>query len=428
MKRNRRIHVVTMGCAKNIVDSEKLMAQLRRSDFDVTAQPEEAEIAVINTCGFIEAAKEESVNAIMEHVRRKGKGKLKKIYAIGCLTERYREDLKREIPELDGVFGSNGDPGFLRALGTGLRYELLGERVLTTPSHFAYLKISEGCDHPCSFCAIPLMRGKHVSRPSGDILQEARMLADQGVKELIIIGQDTTSYGKDLQGKPALSELLEKLADIPGIEWVRLMYAYPSQFPTDILPLLASHPRICRYLDLPLQHAADEILRSMRRGTSRRNLLELLQTIRSAVPNVALRTTVIVGYPGETEKEFEKLVEFVRDMRFARLGAFTYSREEGTAAWPLGDPVPRDEKERRRSIIMELQKEISDERNSSLVGSRVRVLIDRVEGELAIGRTEHDAPEIDNEVYVDGGGRLTPGIFCEAEIHDATEYDLYGRI
>lgn len=428
MKRNRRIHVVTMGCAKNIVDSEKLMAQLHRGDFDVTAQPEEAEIAVINTCGFIDAAKEESICAIMEHVRRKGKGKLKKVYAIGCLTERYRQDLKKEIPELDGVFGSNGDPGFLRALGTGLRHELLGERILTTPSHFAYLKISEGCDHPCSFCAIPLMRGKHVSRPWGDILDEATRLVEQGVKELIIIGQDTTSYGRDLYGKSSLAELLERLADIPGVEWVRLMYAFPSQFPTDILPLLASHPRVCKYLDLPLQHAADQILRSMRRGTSRRNLLELLQTVRTAVPGIALRTTVIVGYPGETEKEFEQLVDFVREMRFARLGVFTYSREEGTAAWPLGDPVPHDEKERRKSIIMEMQREISDDRNSSLIGSRARVLIDRVEGEFAVGRTEHDAPEIDNEVYVDRGGRLTPGVFCDAEIHDATEYDLYGRI
>jgi ribosomal protein S12 methylthiotransferase len=428
MRGKQRVHVITMGCAKNLVDSEKLMAQLRRNNVLVAGSPEDADIAIVNTCGFIEAAREESVGMIMDQVRYKRAGRLKKVYALGCLTERYRDELKREIPELDGVFGSNGDPGFLHALVGTPRDELPGERVLTTPSHYAYLKISEGCDHPCSFCAIPLMRGNYASRPSEDILREAKMLADQGVKELIVIGQDTTTYGVDLGGKPLIAALLERIAETPGIEWVRLMYAYPSRFPMEILRLLAKHPRMCKYLDLPVQHSADNILRSMQRGTSRRNLLELLHAIVSLVPGIALRTTLIVGYPGETEKEFEDLVAFVQEMRFSRLGVFTYSREEGTSAWSLGDPVPQPEKERRRSVIMEKQKEISDERNASLIGSKVRVLVDRMEGNFAIGRTECDAPEIDNEVYISNGSLLAPGIFCDVEIHDATEYDLYGRL
>jgi ribosomal protein S12 methylthiotransferase len=363
---------------------------------------------------------------IIEQVKRKGKGSLRKVYAMGCLTERYRRELTAEIPELDGIFGSNEIPDVVRSLGAEYRSELLGERMLSTPSHFAYLKISEGCDNPCSFCAIPLMRGRHVSRPVEEIIGEAESLAAKGVKELIVIGQDTTAYGLDLYEKRRIAALLPMIADIPGIAWVRLMYAYPAHFPPDLLEVIAGHPRVCRYLDMPVQHAADNVLKSMRRGISGKSMVDLIGRIRRA--GVALRTTLIVGYPGETAEDFALLESFVRETGFARLGVFTYSREEGTTAFPLGDPVPAEEKERRKGVIMELQKDISAERNEALVGSRLRVLIDRVEGGICVGRTEQDAPEIDNEVFVTGSGTLTPGTFSDVEIHDATEYDLYGRV
>ena len=374
----QKVHVITMGCVKNTVDSEKLMAQLRLNNCEIVPSIEEADVAVINTCGFIDAAKEESIDMIIEQVKRKGKGSLRKVYAMGCLTERYRQELTVEIPELDGIFGSNQIPDVVRSLGAEYRSELLGERMLTTPSHFAYLKISEGCDNHCSFCAIPLMRGRHVSRPVEEIISEAESLAAKGVKELIVIGQDTTAYGLDLYEKRRIAALLPMIADIPGIAWVRLMYAYPAHFPPDLLEVIAGHPRVCRYLDMPVQHAAENLLKSMRRGISRKSMLDLIGRIRSA--GVALRTTLIVGYPGETAEDFALLESFVRETGFARLGVFTYSREEGTTAFPLGDPVPAEEKERRKGIIMELQKDISAERNEALVGSRLRVLIDRVEG------------------------------------------------
>jgi ribosomal protein S12 methylthiotransferase len=424
--KKQKVHVITMGCVKNTVDSEKLMAQLRLNNFEIVPSIEGADVAVINTCGFIDAAKEESIDMIIEQVKRKGNGSLRKVYAMGCLTERYRQELTVEIPELDGIFGSNQIPDVVRSLGAEYRSELLGERMLSTPSHFAYLKISEGCDNPCSFCAIPLMRGRHVSRPVEEIIGEAESLAAKGVKELIVIGQDTTAYGLDLFGKRRIAALLPRIADIPGIAWVRLMYAYPAHFPPDLLDVLAGHPRVCRYLDLPVQHAADDVLKSMRRGITRRSLLDLIGRIRDA--GVALRTTLIVGYPGESAEDFALLESFVRETGFARLGVFTYSREEGTTAYPLGDPVPAEEKERRKGIIMEIQKGISCDRNEALVGSRLRVLIDRAEGGLYVGRTEQDAPEIDNEVFVSAPGPLTPGTFSDVEIHDATEYDLYGRL
>ena len=422
----QKVHVITMGCVKNTVDSEKLMAQLRLSNFEIVPSIEGADVAVINTCGFIDAAKEESIDMIIEQVKRKGSGSLRKVYAMGCLTERYRQELTVEIPELDGIFGSNQIPDVVRSLGAEYRSELLGERMLSTPSHFAYLKISEGCDNPCSFCAIPLMRGRHVSRPVEEIISEAESLAAKGVKELIIIGQDTTAYGLDLYGKRRIAALLPMVADIPGIAWVRLMYAYPAQFPPDLLEVIAGHPRVCRYLDLPVQHAADNVLRSMRRGITRKSLLDLICRIRDA--GIALRTTLIVGYPGESAEDFGLLESFVRETGFARLGVFTYSMEEGTTAYPLGDPVPPEEKERRKGVIMEIQKGISVERNEALVGSRLRVLIDGAEDGLYVGRTEQDAPEIDNEVFVSAPGPLTPGTFSDVEIHDATEYDLYGRV
>lgn len=418
-----------MGCAKNVVDSERLMAQLRLGNMELASTPEEADIAVINTCGFIGAAKAESIDVIIANVKRKAKGRLKKVYAMGCLTERYRDELLREIPELDGVFGSAQLKEVLAALGAEYRYELLGQRHLTTPRHFAWLKISEGCDNPCSFCAIPLMRGRHVSVPMERVLAETRLLAAQGVKEIVVIGQDTTYYGLDTDGRRRLPELLERVADVPGIAWVRLMYAYPAKFPLKLLDVLAGHPRILPYLDMPVQHASDRVLKSMRRGISARGLRSLLSTIRRRVPDIALRTTLIVGYPTESAEDFDELIRFVRDERFHRLGVFCYSQEEGTTAYPLEDPIPQEEKERRRALVMETQQAISLERNEAMIGSRIRVLIDRREADgQAVGRSVADAPEIDNEVYVLDSSGLNPGTFCDVEIVDASEYDMYGRL
>jgi ribosomal protein S12 methylthiotransferase len=425
--RRRKIHVMTMGCPKNIVDSEKLMAQLRQNGAELLPTLEGAEIAVINTCGFIDPAKEESIEALLSTARLKSGGTLSQVYALGCLSERYGSDLAREMPEIDGFFGSGRPDDLLRRLGMRHRDELLGERCLMTPPHYAYLKISEGCDNPCSFCAIPLMRGKHVSRSLEEILLEARHLAAAGVKELIVIGQDTTYYGLDRYGKRRLAELLTRLGEIEGLHWIRLMYAYPAKFPLDVLEVLAKHPRLCKYIDLPIQHISDSVLRSMRRGISGRSLRDLLDTMRDRIPGLALRTTLIVGYPGEGPREFEELLDFVRDSRFERLGVFPYSLEEGTHAFPLGDPVPQDEKERRQSLVMELQRDISEGRNADLVGTRQRVIIDREEKGLFFGRTEHDAPEIDNEVQVRGGEGLRTGTFCDVDIVEAYEYDVLGE-
>jgi ribosomal protein S12 methylthiotransferase len=417
-----------MGCAKNTVDSEKLMAQLQLSNVEVATTIDRADVAIINTCGFIQSAKQESIDAILEHVRWKSRGRLRKVFAMGCLTERYMEELRGEIPEVDRFFGTHQMEEVLRELGAEYRADLLGERFLTTPSHTAYLKISEGCDHPCSFCAIPLMRGKHVSRPEQEILEEARRLAGAGVKELVIIGQDTTYYGADTPAGRGIARLLTRLADIPGVEWVRLMYAFPAHFPDDLLEVLAGHPHVCKYLDMPIQHVSDRVLRSMRRGISRRGTEELIERIRTRVPGIALRTTLIVGYPEETPEEFDELRRFVQEARFDRLGVFTYSPEEGTGAAPLGDPVPDEEKERRKGEIMEVQQEISRVRNEGLIGRRLRVLIERKEADHWAGRTEHDAPEIDNEVFVTGDGPVTPGTFCDVDIVDAYEYDIVGRM
>jgi ribosomal protein S12 methylthiotransferase len=346
---------------------------------------------------------------------------------MGCLTQRYMAELEKEIPEVDRFFGSNQVPAILGELGADYRRELLGERVLTTPSHTAYLKISEGCDNPCSFCSIPLMRGTHVSRPMGEVLEEAELLASRGVKELIVIGQDTTSYGIDRTGRRQLAELLDRLGDVAGVEWVRLMYAYPAKFPMDVLDVLARHPHLCKYLDLPLQHVSDRVLKSMRRGTSRRALIDLLDAIRERVPGIALRTTMIVGYPEEGDAEFADLLEFVREQKFHRLGVFAYSLEEGTAAYGLGDPIPSEEKERRRDLVMEVQREISLTRNETLVGTVQTVLIDRVEADQLVGRTAYDAPEIDNEVFLPFRPDIRPGTFSSVDIVESTEYDLYAR-
>jgi ribosomal protein S12 methylthiotransferase len=417
-----------MGCAKNIVDSEKLMAQLRLNDIEMTSSIDDADIAVINTCGFIDAAKQESIDMIIRNVQLKGNGRLKRVYAMGCLTERYRDELAEEIPEVDRFFGSNRIQDVVEELGGSLKHELLGERLLTTPRHFAYLKISEGCDNPCSFCAIPIMRGGHVSRPMEDVVAEATVLAGTGVRELIVIGQDTTYYGRDLGGRRRLPELLDRLADIEGIEWVRLMYAYPARFPLEVLDAMARNPGICKYIDIPIQHVADGVLRSMRRGISGRALKDLLRTIRERVPGITIRTTLIVGYPAEGEREFNELVDFVKEFRFGRLGVFTYSQEDGTTAYPLGDPIPTDEKERRRGVVMEAQRAIAEAENEALIGTRQRVLINDFEDGVYTGRTERDAPEIDNEVFVHTMQPLEIGSFQDVDIVDASEYDLYGRL
>ena len=427
-KSKQKVHVITMGCPKNVVDSEKLMAQLKLSDVVITPHLEEADIAVINTCGFIEAAKQESIDMIMQSVRLKARGKLKKVYAMGCLTERYRVDLQEEIPEVDAFFGSADFPAVLRELGAEYKYHLLGERCLTTPGHFAYLKISEGCNNPCSFCAIPLMRGTHVSVPPTQILDEARRLAGVGVKELVVIGQDTTYYGMDTDGERKLPDLLRELADIDGIEWVRLMYAYPAKFPEEVLDVIADHPHLCKYIDMPVQHVSDPVLKSMRRGISRRALQALIDRIRSRVPDIALRTTLIVGYPTETNKEFDELAGFVTEANFDRLGVFTYSREDGTSAYDLGDPVPEKEKERRKSTIMQIQQSISERKNQLLIKTTQRSIVDRFENGVYVGRTERDAPEIDNEVFIRSSRNLGIGDFVNVDIDDATEYDLFGSV
>ncbi len=418
---------MTLGCSKNIVDSEQLLGQLRLSNADIVDNVDDAEIAVINTCGFIDAAKQESIDAIVEAAERKRGGKLKKIVVMGCLSERYRQELKADLPEVDAFFGSNELKNVVNTLGADYRKELLGERLLTTPGHFAYLKISEGCDRPCSFCAIPLMRGTHRTKPFEEVVSEASSLARQGVKELVLIGQDTTYYGLDLYRERRLAELLEVLGNVNGIEWLRLMYAYPSGFPRDVLPVMRDIPSVCKYIDLPLQHASDKVLTSMRRGMGNTATRELLAEIRETIPSVAIRTTFIVGYPNESEEDFAQLYDFVKETKFHRVGVFTYSQEEGTAAEALGDPVPEKVKQERLRLLMELQSGISRDRNEDLIGSTVRVLIDRKEDAYAVGRTEWDAPEIDQEVYVNDDGSMEVGNFSTVEIVDAVEYDLYAK-
>jgi ribosomal protein S12 methylthiotransferase len=423
-----KVHVITLGCAKNLVDSESLLGQFRTNALEIVPDVEDADVAIINTCGFIESSKAESISAILETAQLKSRGSLKKIFVMGCLSQRYPAELATELPEVDRFFGVNDQEKLLAELDVGLKYNLLCERVLTTPRHYAYLKISEGCNHPCSFCAIPLMRGKHVSRPMDQILAEARGLVRRGVKELILIAQDTTYYGVDRTRKRELPTLLQRLAEIEGIEWIRLMYAYPAMFPYEVLDVMVDNPKICRYIDMPVQHCSDEILELMRRGITRCEMEELLDRIRQRVPEIALRTTLIVGYPNETEKHFQELLEFVDKLKFDRLGVFTYSQEDRTSAEVLGDTISPEEKERRRSMIMELQKSISHERNESLVGKTLRILVDRKEGDVLVGRTERDAPEVDNEVFIEAGESLDPGNFCLGKVVDAVEYDLFVTI
>ena len=429
LKKNK-INVVTLGCSKNVYDSEVLMGQLKANGKEVTheATNDEGNIIVINTCGFIDNAKEESVNTILEYADKKDRGLVDKVFVTGCLSERYKPDLEKEIPNIDQFFGTTELPLLLKALGADYKHELIGERLTTTPKNYAYLKISEGCDRPCSFCAIPLMRGKHISTPIEKLVIEAEKLAKNGVKELILIAQDLTYYGLDIYKKRNLAELLEALVKVEGIEWIRLHYAFPTGFPMDVLELMKREPKICNYLDIPLQHISDNILKSMRRGTTYEKTTNLLKEFRKAVPGMAIRTTLIVGYPGETEEDFEILKNWVQEMRFERLGCFTYSHEENTHAYSLEDDVPEDVKRERANEIMDIQAQISWELNQEKIGQTYRCVIDRKEGQYFIGRTEFDSPDVDNEVLVDASKYyLKTGDFINLKITDATEFDLYAE-
>ncbi len=418
-----------MGCSKNLVDSEKLMGQLKNNKIEVTHQSNEpTDYVVINTCGFIKDAKEESIDTVLNFIEAKKSGLIEKIYVMGCLSERYLFDLKKEFPEVDGIYGVNNMEEIIHDIGANYKNELIGERVITTPQHFAYLKISEGCDRSCSFCAIPLIRGKHKSLPIEQLLDEARQLVDKGVKEIILIAQDLTYYGVDIYGSKQLPQLVEKLSQIKGIEWIRLHYAYPTQFPSEVLHLMNSLPNICHYIDIPLQHISDRILKSMRRGHTAETTKSLIQEFRKSVPDINIRTTLIVGYPGETESEFEELLQFVKESRFDRLGAFTYSPEENTHAFALKDDVDEDLKADRLNRLMELQEQISFEKNQEKVGLSLKVIIDRKEGQFYIGRTQFDSPEVDNEVIIKATKKLKIGDFYQVNITSAEAFDLNAEL
>jgi ribosomal protein S12 methylthiotransferase len=426
--RKDKISVVTLGCSKNTVDSERLLNQLKVNNFNLVEDPNKAGTVIVNTCGFIESAKEESINTILNAVNLKQKGKIKKIIVVGCLSERYKDELEKEIPEVDVFFGTENYEGILKELGGELKYNLLGERLLTTPSHTAYLKISEGCDHPCSFCAIPLMRGNHKSKTKEELIKEAEFLAGNNTKELVIIAQDTTDYGIDIYAKRILGDLLNNLSEINGIEWIRLMYAYPSKFPDDLIDVIAANPKICKYVDIPLQHISDDVLKSMRRGVTSKRTKGLLYKLRDKIPDITLRTTFIVGYPNETEKDFEELCDFVREIKFDRVGVFTFSIEENTASYILGNPVPDEIKKERKNILMEIQKDISLEKNKSFVGSTIKVLLEIKENDYYVGRSYRDAPEVDGEILIQGNNKETEvGKFYTAKIFDYNEYDLFGK-
>ncbi|MCB9222989.1 MAG: 30S ribosomal protein S12 methylthiotransferase RimO [Crocinitomicaceae bacterium] len=431
LKKNK-VNVVTLGCSKNIFDSEVMMAQLKANKFEVEheSMQDDAEIVIINTCGFIDNAKQESIDTILRYADAKAEGLVDKVYVTGCLSERYKDDLIKEIPDVDGFFGTRDLPRLLKTLKADYKKELIGERLLTTPSHFAYFKIAEGCDRPCSFCAIPLMRGKHVSTPIEQLLDNAKSLADQGVKELMLIAQDLTYYGLDIYKKRNLAELVDKLADINGIDWIRLHYAFPSGFPMDVLDVMRERDNVCNYLDMPLQHGSTQMLKAMKRGTTREKTEELIAQIREKVPGIALRTTLISGFPGETEADFQEMYDWVERSRFERLGIFTYSHEENTSAYALNDDVPAKLKQERADIIMELQSGISYDINQLKVGQTFKVLFDKAEGDYFIGRTEFDSPEVDNEVLIkiSEANHVRIGDFANVKITSADHYDLYGEL
>lgn len=423
-----KVNIITLGCSKNLVDSENLITQLRANQFDVTHEStkDDAQVVIVNTCGFIENAKQESIDTIFRYIDAKQAGLVDKLYVTGCLSHRYKDELEAEMPEVDAFFGTMELPRMLKTLNADYKHELLGERIITTPSHTAFMKIAEGCNRPCSFCAIPLMRGKHVSKSLEDLEREASNLVKSGVKELVLIAQDLTYYGLDLYGKRNLADLLKRLSDINDLAWIRLQYAYPSQFPEDILPVMRERSNICNYLDIPLQHASDNMLKSMRRGISAARTQDLIDKIRTEVPNIHLRTTMISGYPGESEADQQAMLDFVAKNRFERLGVFAYSHEENTAAFNLVDDVPQELKEARVEEIMALQQDISHDLNQSKVGQELNVLFDRKEGQYFVGRTEFDSPEVDNEVLVDASKHFVRiGDFAKVSIDSAEEFDLY---
>ena len=429
-KQKDKVNIVTLGCSKNIVDSEVMLTQLKGNQIDTTHESEsdDANIVVINTCGFIDNAKQESIDTILRYVDAKEEGMVEKVFVTGCLSERYRVALQKEITNVDGWFGTMELPLLLKRFNATYKNELLGERITTTANHYAYLKISEGCDRPCTFCAIPLMRGKHVSKPIEEILLEAKNLVKNGTKEILLIAQDSTYYGLDIYKKRALADLMNQLADVEGLDWIRLHYAFPSGFPMDVLDVMAKRNNICNYLDIPLQHGSTRMLELMRRGTTREKTEALLNVIREKIPKIAIRTTLIVGHPGETEEAFMEMMDFVGKNRFERLGVFTYSHEEDTHSYTMKDDVPDEVKQQRLEAIMELQEGISEEINAEKVGKKYRVLIDRFEGGQYVGRTEHDSPEVDNEVLINSDdGYLRVGDFCEVVITSASAFDLYAK-
>jgi len=423
-----KINVITLGCSKNVYDSEVLMGQLKSNNKNVVHE-KEGNIVVINTCGFIDNAKQQSIDTILENVKKKNEGKVDKVFVTGCLSERYKPDLIKEIPDVDEYFGTTEMPSLLKHLGADYKNELIGERLLTTPKNYAYLKISEGCDRPCSFCAIPLMRGKHKSVSIEDLIKEATLLANKGIKELILIAQDSTYYGLDLYKKRALSELLKELVKVKGIEWIRLHYAFPNGFPLDVLDTIKKEPKICNYIDIPLQHISDKILKSMKRGSSMEKINNLLSNFRKIVPGIAIRTTLIVGYPGETKEDFEILKQWVKDTKFDRLGCFTYSHEENTGAYDLEDNIPQKTKNERLNEIMEIQSQISWQLNQTKIGKNFKVLIDRKRGEYYVGRTQFDSPDVDNEVLINAKSNfLRVGEYVNAKIIEASDFDLYAEV
>lgn len=426
-----KINIITLGCSKNIVDSEVLYSQLKANDFSVEHESEKdnANIIIINTCGFIDNAKQESIDTILNYAEAKQQGKIDKLYVTGCLSQRYKPDLEKEIPDVDEYFGTLHLPQLLKTLGADYKHELIGERILTTPSHYAYLKISEGCDRPCSFCAIPIMRGKHVSKSFEQIEAEVKGLVKNGTKEFLIIAQDSTYYGLDNYGDRKLAELLKRISDIKGAEWIRLHYAYPSQFPMEALDVMRERENICKYIDIPLQHISDNMLKTMRRGITKKRTIELVDEIRERVPGIAIRTTLIAGHPGENEQDFEELKSFVETTKLDRVGIFTYSHEEGTHAGNLVDDVPQDLKEERAATIMDIQQGISAEINQKKIGQTFKVLFDRKENGQFVGRTEFDSPEVDNEVMVDAKTNYVRiGDFADVLVTEATDFDLIGNI
>ncbi len=431
LKKNK-VNVVTLGCSKNLVDSEVLMGQLKANKFDVEHEStgDDHQIVIINTCGFVDNAKQESIDTILRYVEAKKEGAVEKVYVTGCLSERYKKDLEVEIPEVDAYFGTRDLPKLLKTLKADYKHELVGERLLTTPQHYAYFKISEGCDRPCSFCAIPLMRGKHISVPMEELVARAKTLATKGTKELLLIAQDLTYYGLDIYKKRELANLLDKLSDVEGINWLRLHYAYPSGFPMEVLEIMKNKTNVCNYLDMPLQHITDNMLSSMRRGITKQKTIDLVNKIRDAMPGIALRTTLIAGYPGETETDHEEMLRWVEETKFERLGIFTYSHEENTHAHLLKDDVSEKVKRKRADAVMSIQQEISQQLNQKKIGQTYKVLFDRKEGDYFIGRTEFDSPDVDNEVLVKATDTVYAriGDFADVKITEATDFDLYGKL